>query len=156
MEPRNLPVWIIHRWLKNYSDNFLSKRETFGETFIFRFRWNIPPTSIEHSWMEPGWVVYKYKVPTLLFGKKIKNPMSTESNFYYSFFIILIEKNWDLWDPNDFAWDLHMLASFLSTLIVHPIFEAIYESGWHFPFWCTAHETWVCLVTSSVGLYFEC
>ena len=140
METRNLSIWIIHQWLENSSDNFLSKRETFRERFIFRFRWYIPPTSIEHSWMEPGWVVYKYKVPSLLFGKKKKNQSALNPIFITVFFIILIEKIWDLWDPNNFTWDLHVLASFLGTLIVHPIFKAIYESGWHFPFWCTAHE----------------
>jgi len=37
-------------------------------------------------------------------------------------------------NPNDFAWNLHMLTSFLGTLIIHPVFETIYESGGHLPF----------------------
>jgi len=36
-------------------------------------------------------------------------------------------------NPDDFAWNLHMLTSFLGTLIIHPVFETIYESGGHLP-----------------------
>lgn len=59
----------------------------------------------------------------------------------------------NLWDPNNFTRDFHMLASFLCTLIVHPIFEAIYKSCWHFPLWGTVKKEKICfMLTSSYKL----
>jgi hypothetical protein len=54
-------------------------------------------------------------VPTLLFGKKIKNPMSTESNFYYSFFY---HTNWEKLRPVGPEW-FRMGPSYAGELLEH-------------------------------------